>query len=1079
MLKSGTFKTEENTIEFIEIDEPTYKRFDALKPGATLNGNPDDVLYSIITARSSKEYGNKEYYEKFQSFQIKCAMVKKTTQTVTSWVDGVYVKNVISTNEKEEFHQEVHYENGVLRESTTSYGNESCTYATSGQPYTLRIQPANYKDYVTITVSKDTLNESTKIPFFSINTLRRRHNIEHIYENDFVVADTEEEARKRLKEWVNSGYRFKGFDTETTGTDVNLYGDDHLVGIILGDNPTKSTYFPFRHTSGVSNLSMEFLDELMVEVLKQQDKLVGHNKKFDRKVMMKEGYDLHIKWDTMWGSMILNPVIKKGLHEMKNLIYELTGKYYLELTDIFLSKSDINFAILPKEIILPYACPDATNVITLLEDQLTKIPEYQMRLFELENEMADICADMEYYGLRVDVEKYQKQYENCNYIIDTLEKAFRVLTHEDGNIQSKDNLRNIIYNKMGCKVYKRTKTNKPSVDSSVITLLGSMKADKPREFTEAILDMNGKEVISAKQLANSKYPAMVILAKYNEMLKLKTAFYSRFERTMSTGRVFFWINQWGAATGRQSSPMHQLPPELKDVILSDSPSKDFWGPDFSQIELRMIAYLAGEEKLIEMAKDPTKDVHRIIGSLISGLEMWQITPKMRSTGKRRNFGVVYLITAMGLAAQMFGPAYTKENVEFCQQQLDDFYNSFKRIDRYIKKNALLVQQRGYMETKWFHRVRVFPEIYDENLEPRKRNSILRMANNVPVQGTAADYLKLAEVQMYHWIYARGWNKLGDDGFPLVRMMLSIHDELIISSDRSIPYEEIITMITKCMETPVKGAPPFSVQPALMSNWGEHSNDAVAMPIKLRDKLIEDYLRTGESVINHDNYMEVLDKFRSDNLHQYMDGLIKQYGNEAGKHVRDGALTFELLDLYSKELKPFKDLDQEHLIDKATELYIENNGSAIPDVEEAVAEKRKEEVNYSSLETLVEFDKDGNVVYPEQADETEDDDDFDEYASTWSDDVNVEFDKKPTYVWTLYDTLVLDAQEIPTQDKVDDLLKHVFDISVKDGFYKVSILYGGQLLDTKMNVEEFNTDELNDYVMSLIGGVYGNKAGISG
>ena len=87
---------------------------------------------------------------------------------------------------------------------------------------------------------------------------------------------------------------------------------------------------------------------------------------------------------------------------------------------------------------------------------------------------------------------------------------------------------------------------------------------------------------------------MLILSKYKEYIKLKTAFYARFERTMTTGRVFFWINQWGAATGRQSSPMHQLPPDLKDCILSDSDDKDFWGPDYSQVELRMIAYLAGE-----------------------------------------------------------------------------------------------------------------------------------------------------------------------------------------------------------------------------------------------------------------------------------------------------------------------------------------------------------------------------------------------------------------------------------------------------------------------------------------------------
>ena len=336
------------------------------------------------------------------------------------------------------------------------------------------------------------------------------------------------------------------------------------------------------------------------------------------------------------------------------------------------------------------------------------------------------------------------------------------------------------------------------------------------------------------------------MSKYSEYNKLKTAFYARFERTMKTGRVFFWVNQNGAATGRQSSPMHQLPPALKEVILSDAEDRDFWGPDFSQIELRMIAYLAGETELIELAKDPDNDIHRIIGSLISNKEMWAITPEERSTGKRRNFGVVYLISAMGLAGQIMGPGYTKEDVKFCENQLNEFYSKFKRIDRYIKHNGQLVQKRGYMETKWYHRRRLFNEIFDPNLEPGRRASIIRMANNVPVQGTAADYLKLAEVQMFNYIKEKGWyEKKGE--FPRVRMMLSIHDEIIISADNTIPYEEIIEMITKCMETPVDGAPPFFVQPARMDNWEGHSNDAVAMPIRYRDQVIEDYHRTGKSV----------------------------------------------------------------------------------------------------------------------------------------------------------------------------------------------------------------------------------------
>lgn len=1069
MLSTGKIITQSQQVDYFEVTDRGYYRFDIVKTGALFDLNPDEVIYSIIRKRQVYTYGDPTLYDLYNNVKMQADQIQKKQTKDSTWDRGVFVSHIIAENTKFNCRTESTLHNAVLQEQTIQLGDVTITYMVADALYSIKTNPINFDEYHKVTLVNDNIKEVSNSPFYSLETLRRRFDIEHIDENDFVVATDYETAMKRLTEWDTSPEPYRGFDTETTGLDVNLYGDDHMVGIILGESETKSTYFPFRHEE-CPNLPMDFLPKLMAIVIAKQDICVAHNKKFDRKVMLKEGYDLHVKWDTLWGSMILDPQIKRGIHDLKSLIFNLTHKRYLELEDIFISKKDINFAILTEDLVRVYGCPDGSNVIILLKDQLSKVPKNQMRLWDMENRLADICADMEYYGLRVDTEKYKKQYENCNYILDVLLKAFRVLTHEDGNINSSDVLYNLIYNKMKCPILKRTAKGFPSVSSDIIKMLGAKKRQTPAAVETGITDKFGNEIISAKALSESQYPAMLILAKYKEYFKLKSAFYARFERTMSTGRVFFWINQWGAATGRQSSPMHQLPPELKDCILSDSPQKDFWGPDFSQIELRMIAYLAGEQQLIDMAKDPTKDVHRIIGSLISGLEMWQITPQMRSTGKRRNFGVVYLISAMGLAAQMFGPAYTKENVEFCQQQLDDFYNSFKRIDRYIKRNAQLVQQRGYMETKWFHRRRVFPEIFDPNLEPRRRASILRMANNVPVQGTSADYLKLAEIQMYDWIYARGWNKPGADGFPMVRMMLSIHDELIISADKSIPYEEIITMITKCMETPVKGAPPFSVQPALMENWGEHSNDACAMPIPLRDKLIEDYQKTGKSVINHDNYLQILDQFRKDTLTNYMQDLINKYGPDpinVGNHVRDGALTFDLLDLYHNELKKYKDMEQADLINEATKLYMANNGQTIskptePEVKTVVNLYFDNDIN--ALEPLVEFDKDGNPIFDEY---DEPDDITDMMTDEDVAEIDLHVDKEPTYVWKTYDTITVDLSDYVDTQKVNDVLAHMMKYRQDNGFYRSCIIYSGRMIDTGIPMENCDTEELSSYVKSLI------------
>lgn len=858
MLRSGIFTTPAETYTIYEVDEAGFYRIDFIRGNGVFQMDVDNVAYSQVHRKSTYVIGDSGLYADFLRVQSSIETAKMVTTKNSGWNDEhQFVTRIHGENAKLGYVSDVTMHNGNVIE-TTLQGDGYAIHTFIVDPvYGVKLEPINFSEYRQIGVMSDNIDDgsSTDTVFHSIEYLKRRYDISHIDAEDFVVATTLEVARKRLRQYDESTFPLRGFDTETTGLDICLYGDDKMVGVILASDAHTSTYFPFRH-KGDFNLPIEFLKEIVDVVIKHQDITVAHNKKFDREVMLSEGYDVRCKWDSMQLSIVLNPIIKKGAHSLKTLIAELTGKHYLELDEIFVNPKDIDFSVLGVEHIKYYACSDATNAIILLQHQLAKLPKHQYKLACLECDLADVKADMEFYGIRVDVKKYERQYKNCNYILELLLEAFRKLTLEDGNINSPQVLLPLIYNKMRCKVLLRTKTGQPSTSSQAIKKLAKIKAKTPHAITEDLVDMYGKTIIKASDLANAKYPALVILAKYREYNKLKTAFYARFERTMKTGRVFFWVNQNGAATGRQSSPMHQLPPALKEVILADDTDRDFWGPDFSQIELRMIAYLAGETELIELAKDPSNDIHRIIGSLITGKEMWAITSEERSVGKRRNFGVVYLISAMGLAGQIFGPGYTKEDVEFCQQQLDDFYRKFKRIDRYIKGNAKKVQKNGYMTTRWFNRVRLFSEIFDPNLEPRRRASILRMANNVPVQGTAADYLKLAEVQMYDYIREKGWNEL-KNGFPLVRMMLSIHDEIIISADQSIPYEEIVEMITLCMETPVDDAPPFFVQPARMDSWADHSNDSLAMPIPFRDKIIEDYDKTGVSVFKNSYFNLVI------------------------------------------------------------------------------------------------------------------------------------------------------------------------------------------------------------------------------
>lgn len=1132
------FTTPTENFVVYEIEEKGFYRIDFVRPPGVFNTDINAIVYSLVRKKQVYTYGVSDIYNQWLKVKESVQAAKMKMQKESKWKDGVYVTTIIRVNEKLGYKSMTETWNGVTHSYALFGDGYSIGMEVSDSIYGMKLEPLHFSMYQSAALSSDTIASESGGLFYSIDVLKRRHDISHLDEYDFVVATDVETARKRLKEFQANKCPFRGFDTETTGTEVHMFGKDHMVGIILGHDMRTSTYFPFRHT-GDFNLPMDFLPELMKYTLRFQDKMVGHNVKFDRQVMLKEGYDLRIKYDTLPISIILNPILGKGIHGEKQLMYELDGRHYLELDEIFINSKDINFAVLPVEIIHYYACPDGNNPIRLLQSFFKKLPKFQYKLADLECDLTSVKADQEYYGIRVDTKKFERQYRNCNYVIDMLLNAFRTLTHVDGNINSPQVLQDLIYNKMHCKVLLRTNTGQASTSMNAIKKLAKVKAKNPNPITEDLVDMFGKTVIKAKELADSAYPALVILSKYREYNKLKTAFYSRFETTMKTGRIFFWVNQNGAATGRQSSPMHQLPPEIKDCILSDTENHDFWGPDYSQVELRMIAYLAGERELIDLASDPDNDIHRVIGSLISGKPMWAITPEERSIGKRRNFGVVYLISKYGLAGQLKGPGYTKEDVLFAEQQLNDFFKRFKRINRYIQYNAKKVKKKGYMETAWFHRRRLFNEVFDKDIEPSKLASILRMGNNVPVQGTAADLLKLAEVQYDAYIRNKGWNKIVD-GFPLVRIMLSIHDEVIISAHQSIPYEEIVEMIVSCMEISVEGAPPFFVQPARMDNWGEHSNDAVAMPIPFRDKIIEDYRKTGKSIFKQswfklilpeeaiqevsstaynidtfinkyqnsshlkfvrgdyitnvdaedikialsafvesgstqyrkDNYLDLLNEYRHEQLYSYITDLISKYGTdyrEVGLHVRHPSLTFQLLDLYDKKIS--YDLSHEERITEATHMYLDEYifGTAKKVVLTNLIEKKEikvtdKDVFTQQLEPLVNFDQFGNVVYEDLSDEIEDP--YNYFYDEGADDIIDICNNKPVYVWELADTIVFDCQSIRT-DSVNRVLSYIFQHKQDDGFYKAMLIYNDQLLDTHMSIENLDIDEASNFVQSLV------------
>lgn len=1062
MLKQGLFIDETGTTYTVyEQIVGTFRRIDICKEGASFHTGVADVLFSAVYQKDTAMFGDRRLFARYNDLLDSARQVRATSTASHEWKLGRYYTKIVRAQPSSQFLEETVQCDGKLDSYTVQLGPASISMWVLAEYSDSKLIPLNIVQYETVALSTvDTT--TTAAPYYSLAVLKARYDIAHIEECDFVVADTLEVATQRLERWKSAPALMKGIDTETTGTDFTILGEDKLVGVILSYSPTEATYFPFGHKM-FDNLSEDFLHkELMPAVLAQERILVSHNKKFERKVFLSIGWNIHIKYDTMPLSFMVNPVIERGAHALKELMFEVTGKKFLELEDIFVSSKLIDFSILPKDIVRVYACPDAASLLTLYPYLWEKLPEYSRNITMVEFDLADVKADQEYYGMRVDVEKFLRNLDNCDYVLDKLLKAFRMLTGIDGNINSTDVLSDLIYGKMNCPVLVRTKTGKPSTGAASVKKLASIKVDKERtaKVEGDITDKFGKVIVSGAALNKAKYPALVVLEKYRLYSKLRTAFYSRFEKTAKGGRIFFWVNQNGAASGRQSSPMHQLPGELKDIILSDTPEHDMWDPDYSQIELRMIAFLSGEKELIELCKDPENDIHRAIGSLISRKEMWQISSEERKVGKRRNFGVVYMISAHGLAAQIAGAGYSAKDVEEAGKSLDEFYHSFKRISKYVATNAEKVKNQGYLTT-FFGRNRYFREIFDPEISSKKRNSLIRQANNLPVQGTAADYLKIAETNLDAYIRNKGWDQPMENGFPRVRVALSIHDEVLLMADRSIPYEEIILMIRTCMEMPIEGAPPFFSSPALVETWKQHDDDSVAMPVLLRDKLIKDYQETGVSKLNRENYMEVLNTYRDNVLHDYMRGLIKEYGTDpavVSEHVRHPSLTHELIARYP----PPKGSDMDHVqsIAYATEQYIQ--GEDMSFTKETTKESVDTLADLADLQVLVNFDDNGNVVFETETDSIEE-----EVQDPYDDEKFVESltSGQRMYVWELMDTICVDLEGL-SDESCNKIIAEVYKSAVPDGFYVVMFVRNGLMLNGGFRVEDIDTIGLTEFVKEV-------------
>ena len=954
------------------------------------------------------------------------------------------------------------------------------------------VEPINLRQYKVISITTDfDEGDNVEADYWSLDLLKQRYDLDHIEDYDYNIVTSYEEAEEYLQRWKDAKVKLKAVDIETTGLDVSIFGNDILTGVVLSydweplGEVENSFYFPFRQKNFKYNLPIEFLGKIADAINSQPESdyldftsnkgtiILAHNGKMERKGFLKEGYDIRIDVDTYSLSTLIDTRMERGLHTLKNRAFEATGLFWLELDLVFKTKA-IRFDVLPPEIVKYYACPDTANTIKVFKHLFKQLPTTEYAVFDIENHLQRCKTINEYYGIRLDQENLIKELKNVEYIVDMLSTMFKSIHKTTKNINSADVLRDIVYGQLGCEVIVRTKKNKPSTSVDAIKNIvdhGKIKDVTFKSVPEDIKDLYGKTVIKGIDLVSNKYPSLVILSVYNKYKKELGAL-RRLQKKSNKNRVMFGINGTGAASGRQTSDAHQYSDSMKKLVLSDTPDHVLISADYSQVELRVLAYVIQDKRLIEMMKDKHIDIHRAFLSSIYGIPVHMISAVMRSNGKRVNFGVVYGISEYGLARDKYGPEYTKSQLLECSKAITDFFNGIPGVKDLANYNRDFVFSHGYIETKFGYR-RIFKNAFDPDLTSKQKSSIFRAANNTPIQGFAAHLMKQAEINYDNYIRNKGWDKTVEymgEKFPMVRVMLSIHDEVLISAHSSIPREEIVKMCKECMEISIPDAPPFFAVPAFVNNWYEGKADEFEMSISMRDDILEAWEHGHKRIVDWDNLVDSIKEYKHNQIREYMHNLISTYktADEIIKHVDHPEYTHLLIAIYVN--KDFvKTHEHSECIAEAVRAYLENadvtqdSGKTLTYNEYVEDSKIQNATEYlRGLEEYIEVDDTGEVILNDDIIVRNEESDVESIECIEDKQDYGRFGNDTVGVVYIGNIVCIDTTSITDKDNLQKFHDELSSMCNDNGYYTISYMRGSAVMPTKMRM-----DYCQDEVVSLI------------
>lgn len=594
------------------------------------------------------------------------------------------------------------------------------------------------------------------------------------------IVDTREKLDHMLTRIRDSGRI--AIDVETTSTEPLMA---ELVGIAIAVSESESFYVPVGHASGTQLDAAAVHDALDPVIANDDLDVYTHHGKYDYHVLLRSGYREHpLTFDTMIAAYVLGETSLR----LKDLSFTRLGVEQTEITELIgMGKSQTTMDQVEIEKAAPYACADVEMTFSLVEPLRQQVEQREQTrlLCDIELPLVSVLLDMERTGVAIDPAELSTFSEELGSRIAAIKVEVNALAGRDVNLGSNRQLATLLFEDLELASGRRTKTGF-SVDSDVL---------------ESIRD---------------QHPLVPLILEYRALSKLKSTYVDALPESVNpvTGRVHTSYNQTVAATGRLSS----VNPNLQNIpirtelgrrvrrsfVADHRPEQRLYrdavliAGDYSQMELRILAHMSGEDFLIDAFREG-EDVHRATAALVYDVDIEDVTPDQRRIAKTVNFGILYGMQAYGLSRD------TGMSRADAQSFISAYWSRLPKVKALFDRILEDGESKGYVETLSGRR-RYLPELTSSN--GARRQAAQRMAMNMPIQGTQADIIKMAMIDLHR--------ELRNRAVP-AKMVLQVHDELVLEASDGESLA-IASLLKTTMENAFGLSVPVLVDVRKGTNW---------------------------------------------------------------------------------------------------------------------------------------------------------------------------------------------------------------------------------------------------------------------